>query len=104
LVWRDIVIRNRRAIALLVCLLLLAGVPAAALSYYPPLPGGPVGLLRPMIFQQFELGEGENFGTAKMWLDGTEVPASRDPVAGTVFYVPPAPLAQGHTRSGSRYR
>jgi len=89
--------RSRRILAALLCFLYVVAAPAAAYYYYEPLPQGPVGLLRPVISQQFSLGEGEGFDVVRMWLDGVEVTPSADESTGVVSYVPPAPLAPGTT-------
>jgi uncharacterized protein YkwD len=89
--------QSRRWQFLLSLLLVLALVsPALAFHYYLPSPRGSIGLSRPIISQQFVLGEGERFEWARMWLDGVEVlPVTTDNATGLVSYTPPTPLAAG---------
>lgn len=67
---------------------------AAAFSYYPATPQGPVGVSRPAILQQFLLDPGEEFLRARMWLDGRSVQPTWNG-RGTLSYTPPAPLSPG---------
>ncbi len=89
---------GRRVAALGCAVALLLGANLAwAFSYYEPVPQVGVGVARPTISQQLQLGRGESIESVAMWVDGVRVTATWNDT-GLISYTPAQPLAPGTHR------